>query len=286
MRPLTRGRKDPHNLSSGVWFGREEAEGDARLTADFGPKAGKIEVGFRGGRLSSLRCAEGSFGFSYRGREIAKVSGNGGTALTVERDARNADRVVFRLSGRTAVCERNGNGLTIVTADGTRHSFVRGMDEADATLEVDGAFVCRWDRYTGKALAVGGWTYRIGACDPGWNNAPISRTHTDGRSEDYWFNRANGKGAYRTPEGDLYTWARFPAGELYGLMRWSEKSRGTDLLHRHDYTYDAERRMVFHRLRRGAAERRNGTLPELEETWYASDGKVRRKRIDGKEAKP
>ena len=67
-RTLTRGRKDSRNLSSGAWFGREEGEGDVRLSADFGPQAGKIEVGFRGGRLANLRCAEGSFGFSYRGR--------------------------------------------------------------------------------------------------------------------------------------------------------------------------------------------------------------------------
>ena len=43
--------------------------------------------------------------------------------------------------------------------------------------------------------------------------------------------------------------------------------------------------MVFHRLRRGASERLDGTLPELEEIWYAPDGKVRRMRVDGKEAK-
>ena len=283
-RTLTRGRKDSRNLSSGAWFGREEGEGDVRLSADFGPQAGKIEVGFRGGRLANLRCAEGSFGFSYRGREIAKVTGDGGTLLSVERDAHNADRVVFRMSGSTAVCERNGNELTIVAADGSRHSFVQGMDDKNAKLVADGV-VCRWDRYTGKALSIGDWTYQVGACDPGWNNAPISRTHADGRSENYWFNQANGKGTYRTPEGNLYTWARFPAGELYGLMRWSEKTHGADLLHRHDYTYDAERRMVFHRLRRGASERLDGTLPELEEIWYAPDGKVRRMRVDGKEAK-
>ena len=284
VRTLTRGRKDSRNLSSGVWFGREDGEGDVRLSADFGSTAGKIDVAFRGGRLVSLRCAEGSFGFSYRERVISKVTGDGGALLTVERDARNAERIVFRLPGRTAVCERNGNTLTIVAADGSRHAFVQGMDGEDATLDADGV-VCRWDRYTGKALSVGDWSYRVGECSPPWNNAPITRTHADGRSEEYWFNRANGKGSYRTPEGDLYRWARFPAGELYGLMRWSEKTRGTELLHRHDYTYDGNRRRVFHRLRRGAFERQNGALPELEETWYAPDGKVRRVRVDGKEAK-
>ena len=285
VRTLTRGRKDARNLSSGAWFGREGGEGDVRLVADFGSKSGKIEVGFRGGRIASLRCAEGSFGFAYRGREIAKMTGAGGTLLTVERDARDDGRIVFRLSGRVAVCERRGSELTIVSADGSRHSFVRGWNGEDASLAADGA-VCRWDRYTGKAQSVGDWTYQVGECSPDWNNAPIARTHADGRTEEYWFNRANGKGKYRTEDGDLYQWARFPAGELYGLMRWSEKTRGEELLHRHDYTYDAGRRMVFHRLRRGGAERRNGALPELEETWYAPDGKVCRVRVDGKEANP
>lgn len=285
VRTLVRGRKDPRNLSSGVWRGCETGEGDVRLTADFGQRDGRIEAGFRGGRLVNLRCAEGSFGFSYRGREIAKVTGDGGTLLSVERDARDVDRIVLRMSGRSAVCERRGNALTVVAADGSRHSFARCSDAEAATLEADGA-VCRWDRYTGKALSVGDWTYRIGACNPEWNNAPIARTHADGRTEAYWFNRANGKGSYRTADGERYVWARFPSGDLYGLMRWSEKTRGAELLHRHDYTYDADRRLVFHRLRRGEGERQDGTLPELEETWYAPDGKVRRVRLDGKEAKP
>lgn len=286
VRTLTRGRKDPRNLSSGVWRGRESSEGDVRLTADFGSQAGRIEVGFRSGRLAGLRCAEGSFGFAYRGREIAKVTGDGGTLLAVERDAHDADRIVFRLaSGRTAVCTRRGKTLTIVAADGSRHSFARNADAEDASLEADGS-VCRWERYTGKALSVGDWTYRIGECSPDWNNAPIARTHADGRTEEYWFNRANGKGTYRTADGERYAWARFPSGDLYGLLRWSEKTSGGDLLHRHDYTYDAGRRLVFHRLRRGAAERGDGALPELEETWYAPDGKVCRVRRDGKEATP
>lgn len=285
VRTLTRGRKDPHVLFSGAWRGREDGEGDVRLTADFGAQLGRIEVGFRSGRLVSLRCAEGMFGFSYHGGEIAKLMGNGGTLLTVKRDARDAGQVAFRLSsGRSAVCERRGDTLTVVAADGSRHVFRRGEDDEYATFDADGV-VYRWDRYTGKALSCGEWTYQIGECKPEWNNAPITRTHADGRTEEYWFNRANGKGTYRSAEGERYEWARFPAGDLYGLMRWSEKTRGADLLHRHDYTYDANRRVVFHRLRRGADERLDGALPELEETWYAADGKVRRRRLDGKEAK-
>lgn len=284
-RTLVRGRKDAKNLSSGLWRGREESPGDVRLSADFGSAGGKIEMAFRDGRLSTLRCAEGSFGFSYRGREIAKVTGDGGTLLTVERAAQNPDRVEFRFAGRaSAVCERTGNTLAITAADGTRHAYKTGMDGEDATLDADGTLY-RWQRYTGKLLSVGDSTYRIGTRDPGWNNAPIARTR-DGRTEEYYFNRANGKGTYLTADGERYAWARFPSGELYGLMRWSEKTRGAELLHRHDYTYDAQRRTVFHRLRRGSGERENGTLPELEETWYAPDGKVTRVRIDGKEAKP
>ena len=287
MRTLMRGRKDPRNLSSGLWRGREEGEGDALLTADFGAAGGKVAVGFRGGRMVSLRCAEGNFSFSYKGRAIDHVSMDGVTVLSVVRPAHEPNRIEFRLAGgqAAAVCEkRTTGGLAVTAADGTRRVFALGEDHWTPTLTVDGV-VYRWDRYRGRTLAVGDWSYQVGDAKPEWNNARIERKRKDGKRESYWFNQANGKGEYRTVDGECYAWARFPSGDFYGLLRWSEKTRGKELLHRHDYTYDERRRMVFHRLRRGEAERAEGA-PELDETWYGPDGKVRRRRVDGKDVKP
>ena len=102
MRTLTRGRKDPHSLSSGLWRGREEDGGDALLTADFGEVGGKVAVGFRAGRIVALRCADGSFGFTYKGRETDRVTLGGGTVLSVVRSAREPNRIEFRLTGGQA----------------------------------------------------------------------------------------------------------------------------------------------------------------------------------------
>ena len=176
------------------------------------------------------------------------------------------------------------DGLTIIASDGTRHVFTFDANRGMPTLTADGV-VCRWDGYQGKALSVGDWTYRVDDPKPEWNNVRIERWRKDGKRESYWFNQANGKGEYCTADGERYTWARFPSGDFYGLMRWSEKTRGKALLHRHEYTYDSCRRMVYHRLRRGADERTDGAS-ELDETWYAPDGKVRRRRVNGKDVKP
>lgn len=285
MRTLTRGRKDPRNLSSGVWRGREEEEGNALLSADFGAECGKVSIAFHGGRMVTLRCAEGSFGFSYKGREIGQVTLDGTTVLKVVRSSREPNRIEFKLAGgqASAVCEKRSDGLALVAADGTRHDFSFGGEQWSPTLTADGV-VYRWGRSRGKVRSIGDWTYQVGDPEPEWNNVRIERKRKDGQKELYWFNLANGKGEYCTADGERYVWARFPSGDFYGLMRWSEKTRGKQLLHRHDYTYDECRRMVFHRLRRGADERTGG-LPELDETWYAPDGKVRRRRVDGKDVK-
>ena len=286
VRTLVRGRKDAQFLFSGLWRGREEGEGNVLLSADFGVSGGKVDMGFRGGRLSSLKCAEGAFAFTYKGREPAKVMCDGGTALTVTRDPRNENRVEFRFSGRTsAVCERRDDGLTIVAADGTRHVYALGKDDNGPFLKADDV-LCRWDFYTGRLTAFGDWTYQVDEPKPDWNNAAISRTHADGRTESYWFNSANGKGTYRTADGDFYEWERFPAGSFYGLLRWSKKTHGGELAYSHRYTYDERRRKVYHLLCRGAAERQGGRLPAKEETWFAPDGKVKRRRLDGVEVKP
>lgn len=271
--------------SNRVWTGRVKGD-EISLLGDVGDSTSRIELSFRQGRLARMKTEEGSFDFSYAGRTLEKINSKGKNLLTVVKDARDSSRVEFVFSGKERVTAvKTADGLELTWSDGRKKVFERGTVGEAASLKMSGR-TFTWDRYTGKILTYDGWTYSFGEAKPDWNNPPIHRSHMDGTKESYWFNLANGKGEYFAPDGSKYRWARFPSGDLYGLMRWSEKSRGGELMHRSEFSYDSSRRLVYDRFARGAAEREGSELPALEERWYAQNGTVRRRRVDGKDVTP
>lgn len=279
-------RKSPDRLTSNrVWSGRVRGD-DVSLQGDVGEASARIELSFRKGRLARMKTEEGAFDFGYSGRDIEKISGKGRALLTIVRDARNPSCVEFVFAGRERVVAMlSTDGLELTWPDGRTKTFVRSMVGNDMSLRTEGRTYV-WNRYSKLLRTYDGWTYSFGAVKPVWNNPSIRRVHEDGREETYWFNLANGKGEYVAPDGAKYLWARFPSGDLYGLMRWSEKTRNGELMHRREFTYDGSRRLVYERLSRGAAERKDASLPAKEERWYAQNGSVRRVRFDGKDVTP
>ncbi|MDO5317082.1 MAG: hypothetical protein Q4G65_00505 [bacterium] len=278
-------RDNPEVLTSPrVWSGRAKGD-EISLQGDIGGGE-RIVLSFRKGRLARMKTEEGTFDFGYSGRHLEKINSRGQNLLTVVRDARGGSKAEFQFAGKGSVAvERGADSLSMTWPDGLRKTFTRGVVGNAESLKV-GDLTVTWDRYSKRLGSYGGWSYTFGERKPEWNNPSISRLNLDGRQEFYWFNLANGKGEYREADGTQYKWARFPAGDLYGLMRWSEKTRKGALLHRNDYSYDSRRRIVFHRLSRGTEEREGNSLPAREERWYAEDGKVRRLRLDGKDMTP
>lgn len=267
--------------SSRVWTGRAKGD-EVSLQGDVGGGE-RYALSFRQGRLTRMKVEEGTFDFSYAGRSPEKVSSRGRTLLTVVRDARNAAKIDFVFAGGQRVsAERTAEQVRITWPDGREKTFVKGMVGEAESLKV-GELLVTWDRYSRKLMSFGEWTYTVGKAKPDWNTPSIERVSHDGRREFYWFNLANGRGEYRQSDGTTYRWARFPSGDFYGLMRWSEKTRKGQLLHRNDYSYDSGRHVVYNRLARGGEECEEQSLPALEERWFAADGTVRRVRVDGKD---
>jgi len=269
-----------------------------RVTADPRDGSPKSMFFFSNGRLVRMECEEGSFEIKYEGRVASGIVSQGRTLLKVVRHSSPEKSTEFRFAGansRTiAVCspatvfkkpedsrsapeELQEDCLaSLRNADGTTVEFSYGVEAGRAFFSA-GGLRWTWDPGTRKILGCGDWSYTIGAAH-GEDEPTFSRRNADGRRESYSCSRKTGLVKRRFANGTIVEYRMFTSGPLaYRRVRWMRKTRGDGSSVYAEYKYNKDRRLCYRKASR------EGRKAVVDEVWLDDDGRVVRRRVDGKE---
>jgi hypothetical protein len=292
--------KSKEGILTGGRAWRAELGGNGRVIVVADPEDGGIpsKFEFQHGKLVRMACEEGDFTIRYDGKHVKQILSRGQTLLEVVRKSR-PDRHVelnFKESGiqvarfrMAPVYVNRGKGVTLrveqrfcltelAGAAGEKAVFSYGIESGEPFFAADG-IRRTWDPETGFIKSYRGWMYDIGVPSYEGGEPAFSRDHTDGRREVYHYDRRNGLLSRLFADGSSRKSQMFTSGPFaYRRTRWVRDVNRDGTCRHTEFTYDKNGRLYYR-----STTSNEGEAEVKTEFWFSADGKVTRKRVDGKE---